>query len=98
MKQGEMPLFGSVDELVAQVRDGDRIGVGGALLTRLPLTALYALAERRPQRLEYTSWGGGLPLEILLGAHAVSKIVFCFASLDIFGLAPLFRQALEEGL
>lgn len=88
--------FVSVEELVAQVRDGDRIGVGGALLTRLPLTALHALAARRPQRLEYTSWGGGLPLEILLGAKAVSKIVFCFSSLDVFGLAPLFRKALEE--
>ena len=42
------------------------------------------------------SWGGGLPLEILLGAGAVSRIVFCFSSLDIFGLAPLFRRAVEE--
>ncbi len=97
MTQGEKPLFVSVDELVSEVRDGDRIGVGGALLTRLPLAALHALAARRPLRLEYASWGGGIPLEILLGAHAVSKIDFCFSSLDIFGLAPLFRQALEEG-
>jgi len=88
--------FVNVDELVAHVNDGDRIGVGGALLTRLPLAALYALAARRPQRLEYTSWGGGFPLEILLGVDAVSKIVFCFSSLDIFGLAPLFRKALED--
>ncbi len=42
------------------------------------------------------SWGGGIPLEILLGAGAVSRIVFCFSSLDIFGLAPLFRRAVEQ--
>ena len=88
-----MPHFVSVEELVAQVNDGDRIGVGGAL----PLTALYALAQRGPRGLEYASWGGGIPLEILLGANAVSKVVFCFSSLDIFGLAPLFRKSLEEG-
>jgi glutaconate CoA-transferase subunit A len=92
----EQPLFVGIDDLVANVADGHRIGVGGALLTRLPLKALHALAARRPKSLEYVSWGGGIPLEILLGADAVSKIVFCFSSLDIFGLAPLFRKALEE--
>ena len=92
-----MPLFVSLDQLVANIEDGNRIGVGGALLTRLPLAALHALAARKPKNLEYVSWGGGIPLEILLGAGAVSKIVFCFSSLDIFGLAPLFRKSLEEG-
>jgi len=86
----------SLAELAAGVADGSRVGVGGALLTRLPLALLHALAERRPRDLTYVSWGGGLPLEILLGADAVAKIVFCFSSLDIFGLAPLFRRAVEE--
>ncbi|HEX4657556.1 MAG TPA: CoA-transferase [Streptosporangiaceae bacterium] len=88
--------FVTLMELVASIEDGSRLGVGGALLTRLPLAALHALAARRPRDLVYVSWGGGLPLEILLGAGAVAKIVFCFSSLDIFGLAPLFRQAAEE--
>jgi glutaconate CoA-transferase subunit A len=86
----------SLAELVDGVEDGSRVGVGGALLSRLPLVMLHALAERRPRDLTYVSWGGGIPLEILLGAGAVAKIVFCFSSLDIFGLAPLFRRAVEE--
>ncbi len=89
-------LFVPLPELVAAVADGSRVGVGGALLTRLPLAALHALAARRPRDLTYVSWGGGIPLEILLGAGAVGRIVFCFSSLDIFGLAPLFRRAVEE--
>jgi glutaconate CoA-transferase subunit A len=96
VSQQEKPLFVTIDDLVANVVDGDRIGVGGALLTRLPLAALHALAAHRPKNLQYISWGGGIPLEILLGAQAVSKIVFCFSSLDIFGLAPLFRTSLEN--
>jgi glutaconate CoA-transferase subunit A len=88
--------FVTLPELVAGVADGSRVGVGGALLTRLPLAALHALAAGRPRDLVYVSWGGGLPLEILLGAGAVAKIIFCFSSLDIFGPAPLFRQALER--
>ncbi len=89
--------FVSLAELAAEVGDGDRIGVGGALLTRLPIAALHELARRRPQHLTYASWGGGVPLEILLGAKAVERVVFCFSSLDIFGPAPLFRAALESG-
>ncbi|MCU1494465.1 MAG: coenzyme transferase [Acidimicrobiaceae bacterium] len=88
--------FVDLGELVGEVRSGDRIGVGGALLTRLPLAALHALARSGAKNLTYASWGGGIPLEILLGAGAVDRIVFCFSSLDIFGLAPLFRRALEE--
>jgi len=87
--------FVSIDELAMSVDNGDRFGVGGALLTRLPLTALHAIAVRRPRDLTYVSWGGGIPLEILLGAGTLKKIIFCFSSLDIFGLAPLFRGALE---
>ena len=90
------PPFVTLGELVAGVADGSRVGVGGALLTRLPLAAVHALAARQPRDLVYVSWGGGLPLEILLGAGAVSRIVFCFSSLDIFGLAPLFRRAVED--
>jgi len=90
------PGFVSLAELVDGVEDGSRVGVGGALLSRLPLAMLHVLAERRPRDLTYVSWGGGIPLEILLGAGAVAKIVFCFSSLDIFGLAPLFRRAVEE--
>jgi glutaconate CoA-transferase subunit A len=90
------PGFVTLAELVDGVADGSQVGVGGALLTRLPLAMLHALAERRPRDLTYVSWGGGIPLEILLGAGAVAKVVFCFSSLDIFGLAPRFRRAVEE--
>jgi glutaconate CoA-transferase, subunit A len=78
------------------VADGDRIGVGGALFSRLPLALVDELARRKRRDLTYVTWGGGLPLELLLQAGAVTKVVFCFSSLDIFGLAPRFRRALEE--
>jgi hypothetical protein len=35
------------------VADANRVGIGGALLTRLPLAALHALAARRPRDLVY---------------------------------------------
>jgi glutaconate CoA-transferase subunit A len=89
--------FVRLDELVALVRDGDRVGVGGCLFTRVPLAAVLRLALSGRRDLEYVSWGGGLPLELLLAADAVRRIVFCFSSLDVFGSAPRFRRALEQG-
>ena len=93
----EMPTtFLDLPDAASLVADGDRLGVGGALFSRLPLALVAELARRQCRDLTYVSWGGGLPLELLLQADAVRKIVFCFSSLDVFGLAPRFRRALEE--
>jgi len=92
------PSFLDLPAAADLIADGDRIGVGGALFSRLPLALVGELARRRPHDLTYVTWGGGLPLELLLQAEAVRKVVFCFSSLDVFGLAPRFRRALEEGL
>lgn len=93
---GNTPAFLAVRELAALVEDGQAIGVGGLHFARLPLVLLQTLIEQGHRDLDYISWGGGLPLELLLAAGAVKKVVFCFSSLDIFGLAPLFRKALED--
>jgi glutaconate CoA-transferase, subunit A len=92
------PSFLDLPAAADLIADGDRIGVGGALFSRLPVALVGELARRRPRDLTYVTWGGGLPLELLLQAEAVRKVVFCFSSLDVFGLAPRFRRALEEGL
>ena len=89
--------FVSLSELAAHVSDGDKLGVGGLHFSRLPIALIQEVVSQGRVDLEYVTWGGGLPLEMLLAADAVRKIVFCFSSLDIFGLAPLFRRALEGG-
>ncbi len=73
------------------------VGVGGSLFTRIPLALVDAVIRGGARELTYVSWGGGLPLELLLQAGIVRKAIFCFSSLDLFGLAPRFRAALEEG-
>ena len=84
-------------EAARMVPDGATLGVGGALFTRVPLALVQAVAATGVRDLTYVAWGGGLPLELLLQAGAVRKVVFCFSSLDLFGLAPRFRAALEQG-
>ena len=92
---GTMPEFVKLEDAAGLVRDGDRVGIGGCLFSRLPLLLVEAVANRAPRELEYVAWGGGLPLELLLQAGSVRRLVFCFSSLDVFGLAPRFRHALE---
>src|SRR4051794_20362455 len=91
------PSFLDLSAAAGLVADGDRLGVGGALFSRLPLALVGELARQKRRDLTYVTWGGGLPLELLLQAEAVRKVVFCFSSLDVFGLAPRFRSALEQG-
>src|SRR5271170_3413938 len=87
----------SLDELAQQVPTGARIGVGGVHLARLPIALIVSVLSLGRRDFTYVSWGGGLPLELFLQADALRKLIFCFSSLDIFGLAPRFREALETG-
>lgn len=90
------PTFETLDELAARVRSGSRISVGGHHFARLPIALLNAVVDRAVTDLNYFAWAGGLPLELLLEAGALSSIDICFSSLDIFGLAPRFRETAEQ--
>ena len=87
----------SLDELAQQVPTGARIGVGGVHLSRLPIALIESVLSLGRRDFTYVSWGGGLPLELFLQADAIKKLIFCFSSLDILGLSPQFREALETG-
>src|SRR4051795_3005498 len=86
----------SLDELAKIVPDSIRLGIGGVHLSRLPIALIKRILATGKKDFVFTSWGGGLPLELFLQANAVRKLIFCFSSLDIFGLAPKFRDALEN--
>ncbi|WP_244494928.1 CoA-transferase [Bosea sp. Root483D1] len=89
------PLFTDLAGLAGLVRDRDVFGVGGHHFARLPIALINAITGRGAKGLRYVSWAGGLPLELLLEAEAVTEIDTCFSSLDIFGLPPRFRKAAE---
>ncbi|HEX6822354.1 MAG TPA: CoA-transferase [Candidatus Sulfotelmatobacter sp.] len=86
----------TLDELAEIVPSGVRLGIGGVHLSRLPIAMIKKVLASGKKDFVFTSWGGGLPLELFLDARAVRKLIFCFSSLDIFGLAPRFREALEH--
>lgn len=97
MRRSNSPVcLDKPEELVALVRDGESVSVSGFHFSRAPIVQLRTLCERGVRDLTYIAWGGGIPLEMLLSAKAVRKLIFCFSSMDVFGLAPRFRSALEQ--
>src|SRR5579884_654642 len=95
-KVSHMPEIVTLDELAALVPAGVRVGIGGVHLSRLPIALIKRVLATGKKDFVFTSWGGGLPLELFLEANAVRKLIFTFSSLDIFGLSPRFREALEK--
>ncbi|HUO36042.1 MAG TPA: CoA-transferase [Candidatus Acidoferrum sp.] len=93
-----MTEFVALEELAKKVPSGCRVGIGGVHLSRLPIALIAAVLDLGRNDFTYISWGGGLPLELFLEAGAIKKLIFCFSSMDFFGLAPRFRQALEKNI
>lgn len=91
-----MTKFLEVDDLAAEVQAGAALGIGGVHFARVPIALIQAVLATGKKDFTFISWGGGVPLEMFLQAGAVKKLVFTFSSLDVFGLAPRFRKALEE--
>ena len=91
------PDFVTLEQLAGFVEDGARLGIGGFHFSRSPIALIQAVIARGVKNLDYISWGGSLGLELLLEADAVRKMTLCFNSLDVFGLAPRFRSAVEDG-
>ena len=88
--------FKSLNTLTTLIKNNTSIGIGGHHFARLPISLIHKLLEKNPKNLEFISWSGGLALELFLQKNAVKKIQICFSSLDIFGLAPLFRKTCEK--
>lgn len=86
----------SLNELASSVPSGIRLGIGGVHFARLPVALIEEVLNSGQRDFTFVSWGGGLALEMFLEAQAIKKLIFCFSSLDIFGLAPRFREALEK--
>ncbi|HEX5193233.1 MAG TPA: CoA-transferase [Solirubrobacteraceae bacterium] len=85
-----------LEQAVARVRDGDRVGVGGAVLSRKPMAAIRALAAAGRRDLELVTFAGSLEVEELLAAGALSAVRSSYVGLGPHGPAPLFADAVAN--
>lgn len=84
------------DEVVAELRDGMTIGIGGWGSRRKPMSLVRAILRSDLKDLTLVSYGGP-DVGLLCAAGKVRKVVFGFVSLDSIPLEPHFRRARESG-
>lgn len=83
-------------EIVAQLRDGMTLGIGGWGPRRKPMALVREILRSNLKDLTVVSYGGA-DVGMLCAAGKVRKLVFAFVSLDAIPLEPWFRKAREAG-
>jgi glutaconate CoA-transferase, subunit A len=86
----------SIDEVVAELKDGMTIGIGGWGPRRKPMALVRAILRSELKDLTVVSWGGA-DVGLLLRAGKVRKLVYAFVSLDSVPLEPNFQRARQSG-
>jgi glutaconate CoA-transferase subunit A len=84
------------DQVVAELRDGMTVGIGGWGSRRKPMSLVRAIVRSPLRDLTIVSYGGP-DVGLLCATGKVRKIVYGFVSLDSIPLEPHFRIARQEG-
>ncbi|MBK6348827.1 MAG: CoA transferase subunit A [Proteobacteria bacterium] len=86
----------TASDVVAQLRDGMTIGIGGWGPRRKPMTFIREILRSPLRDLTVVSYGGA-DVGMLCAAGKIRKLVFAFVSLDFIPLEPYFRRARQSG-
>ena len=84
------------DDVVAQLRSGMTIGIGGWGSRRKPMSLVRAILRSDLGDLTVVSYGGP-DVGLLCAAGKVRRLVYGFVSLDSIPLEPHFQAARQAG-
>src|SRR6516225_9101709 len=84
------------DEVVAELRDGMTIGIGGWGSRRKPMALVRAILRSALRDLTIVSYAGP-DVGLLAASGQARRVVTGFASLDSIALEPHFRNARQNG-
>ena len=84
------------DEVVAELRDGMTIGIGGWGSRRKPMALVRAILRSTLRDLVIVSYAGP-DVGLLIASGQARRIVTGFASLDSIALEPHFRSGRQNG-
>lgn len=84
------------DDVVAQLRSGMTIGIGGWGSRRKPMSLVRAILRSDLRDLTVVSYGGP-DVGLLCAAGKVKRLVYGFVSLDSIPLEPHFQAARQNG-
>ncbi len=84
------------EQVVAELRSGMTIGIGGWGSRRKPMSLVRALLRSDLRDLTVVAYGGP-DVGLLCAAGKVKRLVYGFVSLDSIALEPHFRAARQAG-
>ncbi|MBY9018021.1 MAG: CoA transferase subunit A [Candidatus Lokiarchaeota archaeon] len=88
----------TLEEAIAEhVQNGDLIGIGGLSFWRKPIGLCREIIRQNKKDLTLCTFVGGIEVDMLIGANCISEIKACFVGMEIFGMAPNYRKAIESG-
>lgn len=85
----------SARDMIAELRDGMTIGIGGWGPRRKPMALVREILRSNLKDLTVVTYGGP-DAGMLCAAGKVKKLIFAFATLDAMPLEPWFRYAREK--
>ena len=88
----------SLEEAISTfVQNGDVVGIGGLSFWRKPVSACREIIRQEKKDLTVCTFVGGIEVDMLIGGGCVSEIKASFVGMEVFGMAPNYRRAIEEG-
>ena len=85
------------DAISEHVQDGDLVGIGGLSFWRKPMGLCREIIRQSKKDLTLCTFVGGIEVDMLIGAGLISEVRACFIGMEIFGMAPSYRKAIESG-
>ncbi|MHA1730098.1 MAG: CoA transferase subunit A [Promethearchaeota archaeon] len=79
------------------VQDGDLVGIGGLSFWRKPMSACREIIKQEKKKLSICTFVGGIDVDILVGGNCVSEVRSSFVGMEVFGMAPNYKDAVEKG-
>ncbi|MFW9876133.1 MAG: CoA transferase subunit A [Candidatus Thorarchaeota archaeon] len=90
-------LISLEDAISTHVQDGDLVGFGGLSFWRKAISACREIIKQNKKHLSLCTFVGGLEIDMLIAGGCVSEVRSCFIGMEIFGMAPHYRKAVESG-
>ena len=88
----------SIEEAISTyAQDGDLVGIGGLSFWRKPISACREIIRQNKKDLTICTFVGGIEIDMLIAARCVSEVRSSFVGMEIFGMAPHYRKAVESG-
>jgi glutaconate CoA-transferase subunit A len=89
----------SLHDAASLVESGCTLALGGMTLYRRPVALVRALlqADPRPTSMTLLCFTASYESDLLIGAGMVSAVRSCYFGMEVFGLAPMFTQAANQG-